>query len=274
MELTPGSPSVSILGNAQEIEGLLSLLEERHNSVFLPQNAAGCKPTHRRPWSVFDMGDGVHLRLCVLIGTALGTFGELMPWPHPRACRHLLQRINFLRELGWREYQLEAIAYGCAALYGRGVLKLAAGAGKTMVAHGLAFCVGGSWLYIVYGKALVKQAQESFEKLSSCVRDRGYRGPDILVTGYNKSVISDVDAGWSGLIVDECHQVAAKQRAGAIAAFDGPFRIGLSATPFERLDGNNALVEGLLGPLLYEVSAQTLLKNGYLTKGSYKQILV
>jgi superfamily II DNA or RNA helicase len=143
-----------------------------------------------------------------------------------------------------------------------------------MVAYGLSYCIGGLWLYVVYGRSLIKQAQEDFERLASCVAGQGHPEPTIMVSGYRQSLLSDDAVGWTGLIIDECHHVAAQQRAEAVAPFTGPYRMGLSATPFERLDGNNALVEGLLGPLIYEVKAETLLENGYLTKGQYKQVII
>src|SRR5262249_28724025 len=54
-----------------------------------------------------------------------------------------------------------------------------------------------------------------------------------------------------GLVVfDECHHLPSPSYALAAEACIAPYRIGLTATP-ERVDGREAVLENVIGPLVY-----------------------
>jgi superfamily II DNA or RNA helicase len=73
--------------------------------------------------------------------------------------------------------------------------------------------------------------------------------------------------GWTGLIVDEVHGAAARDRAKVLAGIKAEYRIGLSATPLKRQDKRNSLVIGLLGPVVYTVEMGELVERGQLADG-------
>ncbi len=63
------------------------------------------------------------------------------------------------------------------------------------------------------------------------------------------------------IIVDECHHQPASTFREAITPFDCAYALGLSAT-HKRRDGLTPLIYWYVGPLVYEVSRNTLIKNG------------
>jgi len=63
------------------------------------------------------------------------------------------------------------------------------------------------------------------------------------------------------LVVDECHHVPASTFTQAITPFDCVYSLGLSAT-HDRRDGLTPLIYWYVGPLVYEVSKSTLIKDG------------
>jgi superfamily II DNA or RNA helicase len=69
------------------------------------------------------------------------------------------------------------------------------------------------------------------------------------------------------VIVDECHHSASDMYVKLMENIpNAVYRIGMSATPFLRSDGLNILVGAAFGPILYEISASELIKNGTLAK--------
>lgn len=63
------------------------------------------------------------------------------------------------------------------------------------------------------------------------------------------------------LITDECHHIPASTFTESVAPFDCAYSLGLSAT-HKRRDGLTPLIYWYVGPLAYEVSRSTLIRDG------------
>lgn len=68
------------------------------------------------------------------------------------------------------------------------------------------------------------------------------------------------------LLFDECQHVASKSWMHIAMKCRASYRLGFSATPFDRADGSNLKVEGATGPVLVEVKASTLIGQGKLAR--------
>src|SRR6185369_1262855 len=76
-----------------------------------------------------------------------------------------------------------------------------------------------------------------------------------------------------GLIVfDECHHLPSSVYRYAAEMAIAPFRLGLTATP-ERADGGDALLEHLVGPIVYRKQAREM-AGEYLADYSHMRINV
>lgn len=209
-------------------------------------------------------------RLKIMAGLLLWASPNGAQWPTVwnQGDDVLAARMGTLESLGWRDYQLEAVRLAVTAPLGRGILELGTGAGKTWVAAGIAYVAGGDWVYVVYGRDLVRQARESFAKIGELIRGEDTQGHNWTLAAYGWGGVPT----WAlqktaGMLVDECHGVSARTRAHVVAQYRGGWRLGLSATPTDRTDRKNPLVIGLLGPPLLTIGVKELTEMGHLSRG-------
>jgi superfamily II DNA or RNA helicase len=172
-----------------------------------------------------------------------------------------------------RDYQAEAVTAAFTAPAWRSIVQAPAGSGKTHMAAGLV-AVGAQlgicrWVYLVQNQGLAEQTRRKFEtvipEMVAVVGECDWR----MVCG-SYGTIGDAVEEAQGLIVDECHLLAAPTRAAAVArAMTAEFRCGLSATPLLRQDAGNALVIGLLGPVRFSLDPEAVIAAGNLAQGRY-----
>jgi superfamily II DNA or RNA helicase len=200
-------------------------------------------------------------------------------------------------------YQLDAVK--ATQEHECGIIRLATGGGKTIVAALITANFGKNTMIYVIGKDLLYQIHNLFTSLFDqkigIVGDGLCEIHDINVVsiwtvgqalGLKKSKIieEDVDDEKSldpqkyqdirdmmsrakVHIFDECH-VAACKTIQEIARSISPEHIyGMSASPW-RDDGADMLIESLLGRNIINISASTLIKNGYLVKPTIKFLKV
>ncbi len=67
------------------------------------------------------------------------------------------------------------------------------------------------------------------------------------------------------LLVDECHHIAASMMLSVVSKCPARYRWGFTATP-ERSDGWGFLLDLLFGPCLYTLSAEELIRMGFLLR--------
>ena len=176
-----------------------------------------------------------------------------------------------------RDYQAAAVRRALAAPLGRGLVDAIMGGGKTRIAAGIAAvaaAVGkGRWCYVVQNKTLAEQSSRSFDELLKPMAEAlGVAQASITATSYG-GLRKIADVAFDGCIVDECHLLPAPTRCLAYARLKPRWRLGLSGTPLDRQDGKNALVIGLLGPVIYRVTLPELEAKGFLSKGSVRPVV-
>lgn len=161
-----------------------------------------------------------------------------------------------------RPYQQEAInAWKNSGR--RGVVILPTGAGKTFVAQMAIEMTGRSTLVVVPTLDLMNQWYDllvsSFQAEIGLIGGGYFEPGAIVVTTYASAFRFMEQRGnqFGLLICDECHHLPGSGYRYVAEMAIAPFRLGLTATP-ERSDGGEALLEELLGPIVYRLEAQHL----------------
>jgi superfamily II DNA or RNA helicase len=176
-----------------------------------------------------------------------------------------------------RDYQADAVAAAYSALLWRSIVQAPGGAGKTHIAAGIV-AMGvqhgiSEWLYLVQNRELAAQTQRVFDSTIPQMAEL-LGGGDLAVTCASYGTVPDEALRRAqGLIIDEVHGEAARTRAAVVAQAESVrFRCGMSATPLLRQDAGNALVVGLLGPVVYMIDPDVLIREGHLAQGRFHLI--
>lgn len=144
-----------------------------------------------------------------------------------------------------------------------GVIVLPTGAGKTHAATMAIEICKRQTLVVVPTIDLMNQWYDlllsTFDAEIGLIGGGFYEIGAITVTTYASAFRHQERIGNQfGLIIfDECHHLPSEGYKYAAEFAIAPFRLGLSATP-ERADGNNSLLEELVGNFVYRLEAQDL----------------
>lgn len=195
-----------------------------------------------------------------------------------------------------REYQQKCI--DVALEHRRGVIEIATGGGKTLIAANLIRQIARPTLFLVHTLDLLHQTIAVFERelgvpvgiagdgrielkpitvatLQTCAHaldikiDQSPDDDELLET--DKTDVSHTAEDLQRLIrqvpvvfFDECHHLPADTAYSlAMEMENACWRFGLSATPY-RADRQDMLMEAALGPKIYSARASTLIDLGYL----------
>jgi superfamily II DNA or RNA helicase len=161
----------------------------------------------------------------------------------------------------------------------QGVVVLPTAAGKTYLAQMALACTPRSTLIIVPTLDLLHQwyaqIELAFPEVEVGLLGGGSkdRTPILIATYHSAAIHSETLGNRYGLLIfDECHHLPSdffrKIAEDAIA----PYRLGLTATP-DRSDGSHAELTNLIGPVVYQKTAQEL-AGGTLAAHEIKQIKV
>jgi len=200
-----------------------------------------------------------------------------------------------IKKASWLDANQQA-AIIAATDYRRGVIKAATGAGKGEIAVGLMHSIKLRWLYLAPSSTLTEDICNRVTKRTGkrLIHIKDWDGealPDDVLGLY--ATYQYLRANWvgkpqrkgetaaeyeraqkvaerlayrlgriQGVICDECHVIASKYGRIVDRARKAQYRIGLSATPFDRADGANMIVVGTLGPKIYELSRQESIASG------------
>ena len=210
----------------------------------------------------------------------------------PMVCRHLreLDIAYEVREhfeeveitdhpLDWlRPEQKEAVDR--SLLRKRGILWIPTGGGKTEIAIGLSLKVKTKWLFIVHKKDLLHQTAERYEKRTGLKAGRIGDGIfdvrvftvatfQTLARGLkkgNKDVVELLN-GMGAVVHDECHTAPASSSMSVmLACKNAAYRYGLSGTPLARGDKRSIFAIGMIGPVIFRIHPDVLIKAGLLAK--------
>ena len=194
--------------------------------------------------------------------------------PDPKA------RIDWLRD-----YQEIAVEKG--AVHHRGVFHCPTASGKTEVLVALSHIYPCSWAVFVHRTSLLAQTAERFRARTGeevGLLGAGQRSFARVTVAMWQTVYSGLASGdativrWlegvQGFHADEVHAVAAKTFWQiAMRAKQAHFRFGYSGTPFARGDQRGLLVVAATGPVIYRISADTLVQAGAIAKPRVLRVL-
>jgi superfamily II DNA or RNA helicase len=175
-----------------------------------------------------------------------------------------------------RYYQTDAIS-ALAKTGGSGFIELATGLGKTMMTAEIIRMAKTKTLWIVDKKHLLKQTHDEFEELLGLPmgiigagKADNLDSPVILATVQSlsrglvkyKELLNSINM----VIVDEAHHASADTYVKVFRELkNAKYRIGTTGT-VKRDDGNEMIFESLIGPVVYRMSADKGIEEGYLVK--------
>jgi superfamily II DNA or RNA helicase len=206
----------------------------------------------------------------------------------------IIKRLIELKKVP-RDYQI--LAAQKAVEHKRGIIKIATGGGKTLVASLIAAELGGNIVIYVIGKDLLHQFHKFFETVfqtdigivgDGLCRIRPITIASIWSVGLAFGVkqkpddydeeekekkineetfreIKNMVSSANISILDECHYGAAATMQKIGKAINSEYTLGMSARP-KRDDNANLLIEGIFGKIIVNISASELINKGYLVQ--------
>ncbi len=202
-----------------------------------------------------------------------------------------------LRNVRLRDYQKQAVEKSVQAQ--RGVLQMATGSGKTVVAAAIVARLEQPTLFFVHTKDLLYQAKDYFQKLlgteigqigdgvvdiqpitiatiQTTSRALGMKIPKaeltdaaeeaVIIARENIEAIREKTHTSPLVFFDECHHLPASTCYGiAMRTEAACYRFGLSATPY-RSDRQDLMIEAAVGPKVVTIDSSVLIRKGYLVR--------
>lgn len=175
-----------------------------------------------------------------------------------------------------RPYQRKAIKASLKAQ--TGIINIATGGGKTLIAAAITKAIGRRTLFLVHKKILLTQARERFAELLGTIEEHigiiggGQFKPKEVTIGMVQTLqgkctpakkrlfdayLKTVDV----VFLDEGHHVQAKTFSALMTRIPAQFRYLLSGTPFSGAAGD-LVVEAATGPLICKIDNQQLIDLG------------
>ena len=174
-----------------------------------------------------------------------------------------------------RKYQQKAVKKALKAKMG--VLALPVGSGKTIVGLRIIHELDLSAMIVVHTKELLYQWAEKVEDVlgleAGIVGDNKWNEKPVTVAMIQTLLSRGVDKleiEYAAVLFDECHRTSAAEKFYRLGmSLPQVYRFGLSATPWRRIRGEEIKIEAVVGPTLYEVKAEDLIKEGFLAKPKF-----
>jgi superfamily II DNA or RNA helicase len=172
-----------------------------------------------------------------------------------------------------RDYQQEAVTD--ALRRGNGIVTMPTGAGKTLIGLRLIHELKRPAMVTVHRKEIADQWVEDMEEILGVDVAKCYGGDmesgDLQVslyqTIYQDGELRDdeIRMDHDVILCDEAHRVGADTFSRVSLAVNADYRFGFSATP-EREDNATLKVIGGTGPLISDISPESLIEQGYLAR--------
>jgi superfamily II DNA or RNA helicase len=165
-----------------------------------------------------------------------------------------------------------------------GIVALPTGTGKTVVGLRFIHALDSRALVLVHSRELLHQWAERIESTlgiePGIIGDGQFTQGQVTVATL-QTLMSQGDArapaalneDYGTVIFDECHQTSAAEQMYEIGTdIDAFYRIGLSATPWRRIDGETLKIEAAVGPVAHEVAPRQMIASGYLANPTFDVI--
>ena len=177
-----------------------------------------------------------------------------------------------------RDYQREAV--DALIANGSGVLSMPTGTGKTVTGLKATQELGRQTLIVVHTQELLYQWAEEIEEIfghkPGMIGDGLWSEEPITVAIMQTLVSKGADTlkgDYGTLVFDECHRTSAADTMHEIGMdIDVEYRVGLSATPWRRVKGEELKIEGAIGNQVYQVTAEQMIDQGYLARPEFELI--
>lgn len=182
--------------------------------------------------------------------------------------------VNWVLPEWLRNYQQAAVAV--ALKRGRGIISMPTGGGKTECVAAIVDAVDVRWLILVDTRDLMHQMADRIELRTGerCglagdgewdVRRITVATLQTLHRGIGTEKVDRLLEDAQGIVSDEVQVIAAREfNRVAMACANAWWRLGVSATPLERMDGQDFMAVAALGPLIHDVSTRELIDGGWL----------
>jgi len=188
---------------------------------------------------------------------------------------------DMLKGIELRDYQIESIKV--ALTFGRGLLGVATGGGKTEIIVGICKVLNVKTLIMVERKNLVTQTRKRFIERGFSSKDLGVYSGDtkqndklitIATTQSLKNIAKELpEWGVKCIIADEVHHAKARTYLKVLRKLNGAkWRFGVSGTVFSDDELDNWYRMSYLGQKLYDMSTATLVQQNILSKPIIKLI--
>ncbi len=177
-----------------------------------------------------------------------------------------------------RRYQQRAIKK--ALKEKMGVLSLPVGSGKTVVGLRIIHELDLSALIVVHTKELLYQWAEKVEEVlgvePGIVGDNKWDERAVTVAMIQTLLSRGADKlqnEYAIVMFDECHRTSAAEKFYRLGlSLPQVYRFGLSATPWRRVRGEEIKIEAVVGPTIFEVKAEDLIKEKFLARPRFEII--
>ena len=157
-----------------------------------------------------------------------------------------------------KPYAAQSNAAREAAIYGRGIISMPTGSGKSLVIALIASRLSVKTLIVVPSLEIKQQLTRSLLEHNGTLRF-------ITVENIDSPRLNNL-TDFGCLIIDEAHHVAAKtyQKLNKTAWKGIYYRFFLTATPYRNDTEETLLFESVAGSLIYELSYKNAVANGYI----------
>ena len=177
-----------------------------------------------------------------------------------------------------RRYQERAVKKALKARMG--VLALPVGSGKTVVGLRIIHELDLSALIVVHTKELLYQWAERVEDIlgvkAGIVGDNRWEEENVTVAMIQTLLSRGADKlqrDYAVVMFDECHRTSAAEKFYKLGlTLPQVYRFGLSATPWRRVRGEELKIEAVVGPIIYEVKAEDLIRESFLARPRFEVI--
>lgn len=177
-----------------------------------------------------------------------------------------------------RRYQKRAVKK--ALREKMGVLALPVGSGKTIVGLRIIHELDLSALVVVHTKELLYQWADKVREVlgvePGIVGDNKWEEGAVTIAMIQTLLSRGADKlqnDYAIVMFDECHRTSAAEKFYQLGlSLPHVYRFGLSATPWRRIRGEEIKIEAVVGPTIFEVRADDLIREKFLAKPRFEII--